>query len=304
MFELRVLDGLHQGAALPLFGEQWCIGAHSDADLVLHDPGIAARHVRLCCVEQRWLVQAEEGLVLDADGQALAQIGDLALNTPFSVGGIRLCVASADQPWPQKPEPVAEVLVPVSSDVSMSRTLSSLSRSMSRSQQKRLMAVLVVVALGVTALGMTSPDGRQAQASLMPAISHKTELASSYEVRQQLLKMLRERELSHRVRLQVINGQIVFDGDVSQEEMELLTRMLHRFGEQFETAVPVMSRVKERNNSFPFKIVQIVGGPNGHVVLEQGSRLFLGDEVDGLRLVSIDNGKVVFDGRQRYEVRW
>jgi len=47
-----------------------------------------------------------------------------------------------------------------------------------------------------------------------------------------------------------------------------------------------------------------VGGPNGHVVLEEGSRLFVGDEVDGLRLVLIDNSKVVFDGEQRYEVGW
>jgi len=54
----------------------------------------------------------------------------------------------------------------------------------------------------------------------------------------------------------------------------------------------------------PFKILQIVGGPNGHVVLDQGSRLFVGDEVEGLRLVLIDNTKVVFDGLQRFEVRW
>jgi type III secretion protein D len=30
----------------------------------------------------------------------------------------------------------------------------------------------------------------------------------------------------------------------------------------------------------------------------------LGDEVEGLRLVLIENGKVVFEGEQRYEVHW
>lgn len=69
-------------------------------------------------------------------------------------------------------------------------------------------------------------------------------------------------------------------------------------------SVPVISRVRVRDGTLPFRIVQIVGGPNGHVVLEEGSRLFVGDEVEGLRLVLIDNGKVVFDGAQRYEVRW
>jgi len=37
MFELRVLEGLNQGAALPLFGEQWSLGCHTDADLLLTD---------------------------------------------------------------------------------------------------------------------------------------------------------------------------------------------------------------------------------------------------------------------------
>ena len=66
----------------------------------------------------------------------------------------------------------------------------------------------------------------------------------------------------------------------------------------------MLSRVRVREGRLPFKISQIVGGPNGHVVLEEGSRLFVGDEVDGLRLVLIDNSKVVFDGEQRYEVGW
>lgn len=66
----------------------------------------------------------------------------------------------------------------------------------------------------------------------------------------------------------------------------------------------MISRVRARNNELPFKIVQIIGGANGHVVLEDGTRLFVGDQVDDLRLVMIDNSKVVFEGAQRYEVRW
>jgi type III secretion protein D len=84
----------------------------------------------------------------------------------------------------------------------------------------------------------------------------------------------------------------------------MVARMLTRFAELFDTTVPVLSRVRVTDRALPFKILQIVGGPNGHVVLEEGERLFVGDEVDGLRLVLIDNSKVVFDGKQRYEVRW
>ncbi|MDY7530908.1 FHA domain-containing protein [Pseudomonas sp. Bout1] len=297
MFELRVLDGLHRGAALPLFGEQWSIGAHPDADLALYDPGIAERHVRLQCVEQRWSVQAEEGVMQDADGLILAQIADLELNAIFSIGNVRLCVTRADQPWPQAP--VHQAPMPPE-EASASLKLSSISGV----QQKRLISLVAVVAVIIMALGMASTGEREAQASLMPAATPKHPLGSPFEVRQQLLKMLNERELINRISIQLVNDQVLLDGDVPQDDLELVSRMLRRFGEQFDTAVPVMSRVRTRDATFPFKILQIVGGPNGHVVLEQGNRLFVGDEVDGLRLVLIDNSKVVFDGQQRYEVRW
>lgn len=277
------------------------IGAHPDADLSLYDEGVAERHVVLRCIEQRWSVQAQEGLVRANDGQLLAQIADLALDVPFSIGSIRLCITLADQPWPQSPDaaPIAPPVRPVNEAVP-TLMLSSISGT----QQKRLISLVVVVAAIIMAVGLASTGEHEAQASLMPVHSQKSELDSPYEVRQQLLKMLNERELGNRIRLQVINGQVTLDGDVAQEEVGLVSRMLSRFGEQFDTPVPVISRVKERSSGLPFKILQIVGGPNGHVVLDEGSRLFVGDEVDGLRLVLIDNTKVVFDGVQRYEVRW
>ncbi|TFY86926.1 type III secretion protein [Pseudomonas kairouanensis] len=297
MFELRVLNGSQQGAALPLFGEQWCIGASPEADLVLHDPAIAQRHVWVRRVADRWSVQAEAGLVLDASGTLVAQIADLAADLPFSISGIRLCVSLADRPWPAEPEPA---VLETSRDTPQDLPLST----MPKSTQTRWLGGLLVVAVLVTVVGMMNASDSQPQASLMPAASSRIELATVPEVRQQLLKMLSERDLAQRVTLQVVNGQVALSGDVSQEQMALLSRMLVRFAEQFDSPVPVLSRVREGSSQPPFKIVQIVGGPNGHVVLEDGQRLFLGDEVDGLRLVSIDNGRLVFDGHQRYEVRW
>lgn len=299
MFELRVLDGLHQGAALPLFGEQWSLGAHADADLLLNDAGIAEHHARLRLIDGCWSVQAEAGLIQGADGLILAQISNLALNTPFSIGAVRLCVTLADQAWPQAP-----ARSPVTAAAEQTAPLALTLSSISPSRQKHLISLVLVCAVIIVAVGIASTGEREAQASLMPVAGQKRELGSAFEVRQQLLKMLSERELSQRVSLLVINGQIVLDGEVPQDDVELVARMLSRFGEQFDTVVPVLSRVRVSDGTLPFKILQIVGGPNGHVVLEQGDRLFVGDEVDGLRLVLIDNNKVVFDGAQRYEVRW
>lgn len=301
IFELRVLDGRHQGAALPLFGEQWSIGAHADADLALSDPGIVEQHAWLRLIDSNWSVQAEAGLLQGPDGQVLAQIARLAPNVTFSVGGVRLCVTLADESWPQAYASAPEVpAVPAYREPARTLKLSAIPSS----QQKRLLSLVLVVTVIFVVVGMASTGEPEAQASLIPPVVRKQELASPFEVRQQLLKMLSERELSPRISLQVINGQVALSGDVSQDEVELVARMLSRFGEQFDSAVPVISRVSARDVNLPFKIVQIVSGPNAHVVLEEGGRLFIGDEVDGLRLVLIDNSKVVFDGQQRYEVRW
>lgn len=62
IFELRVLSGLHQGAALPLFGECWSIGASEEADLGLYDPGVHVRHAQLQRTGEHWSLQAQEGL--------------------------------------------------------------------------------------------------------------------------------------------------------------------------------------------------------------------------------------------------
>ncbi|WP_219266928.1 FHA domain-containing protein [Pseudomonas sp. Xaverov 259] len=299
MFELRVLDGLHQGAALPLFGEQWSIGAHPEADLVLSDPGIAEQHALLRLVGSTWSVQAQAGLLQGAKGQVVAQITHLALGEQFGVGAIRLYVAVADQPWPEAPAPATSAKV-MAKEAPQTLKLSALGPS----QQKRLISVVLVVAVIIMVVGIASTGERDPQASLMPTGPQKTELASPFEVRQQLLNMLSERDLSQRVSLQVINGQVALNGDVSEEDLALVTRMLDRFGEQFDSVVPVLSRVRAHDNELPFKIVQIIGGANGHVVLEDGNRLFVGDQVDDLRLVMIDNSKVVFEGAQRYEVRW
>lgn len=73
MFELRVLNGQRQGAALPLFGEQWSIGAHPDADLMLNDPGIAEQHARLGVLLAMpfWMFESV-GALLDNQRGALA----------------------------------------------------------------------------------------------------------------------------------------------------------------------------------------------------------------------------------------
>ena len=289
LFELRVLSGLHEGAALPLFGECWSIGAHQDADLELYDPGVAARHARLHGLAGRWTVQAQEGLLQDDAGTVRAQIADLAPGRAFAIGGIRLCVADTQSAWLDEPaDAVAQPGAPV--------TAGSKSKWLAPGV---LVLVPILMALAWQPMG-TAP----ALAPKPSPASNKRQLATTAQVHQQLLKMLIERDLGNTVRLQVAADRITLGGEVGQDSLALVSRMLERFEVQFETPVAIINQVQQASTVLPFRIVQIIGGPKAHVVLADGRRLFFGDEVQGLRLTAIDNRRVLFEGRQRHEVNW
>lgn len=295
MFELRVLSGLHQGAALPLLGEQWCIGANDEADLALYDPGIAPRHARLHGSNGQWSVQAQEGLLQDETGAPLAHIADLVLQREFSVGGIRLCVAPADSVWPEEPIPVPLAL----SAAVIDKPVAASSR-----WKKILIITLSLLLLALVGLAMLPADKALSPEGPFSGVSDKEELATMRDVEQQLLSMLKEREIDEWVQIEVSTQQITLSGEVSAEQLALTARMLDRFETQFETSVLIINNVRTLNPQLPFKIVQIIGGQKAHVVLADGRRLFFGDEVDGLRLTAIDNHRLIFEGKQRYEVNW
>ena len=291
LFELRVLSGLHEGAALPLFGECWSIGAHQDADLELYDPGVAARHARLHGMAGRWTVQAQEGLLQDDAGTVRAQIADLAPGRAFAIGGIRLCVADTQSAWLDKPaDAVAQPGAPIPAG--------------SKSKSKWLAPGILVLVPILMALAWQPMGSVPALAPQPSPASNKRQLETAAQVHQQLLKMLIERDLGNTVRLQVAADRITLGGDVGQDSLALVTRMLERFEVQFETPVTIVNQVQQTSTVLPFRIVQIIGGQKAHVVLADGRRLFFGDEVQGLRLTAIDNRRVLFEGRQRHEVNW
>ena len=289
LFELRVLSGLHEGAALPLFGECWSIGADQDADLELYDPGVAARHARLHGMAGRWTVQAQEGLLQDDTGTVRAQIADLAPGRAFAIGGIRLCVADTQSAWLDKPaDAVAQPGAPVTAG----------------SKSKWLAPGILVLVPILMALAWQPMGTAPALAPQPSPASNKRQLVTTAQVHQQLLKMLIERDLGNTVRLQVAADRITLGGEVGQDSLALVSRMLERFEVQFETPVAIVNQVQQTSTVLPFRIVQIIGGPKAHVVLADGRRLFFGDEVQGLRLTAIDNRRVLFEGRQRHEVNW
>lgn len=99
--ELRVLDGLHAGARAPLDDAQaqpLAIGSALDNDIVLGDPGIAARHALLHwdAAQRRWRLQP----AAEAEAApAAARDAGHGLGEAVSLGPVRITVASANDPF-------------------------------------------------------------------------------------------------------------------------------------------------------------------------------------------------------------
>ena len=73
-----------------------------------------------------------------------------------------------------------------------------------------------------------------------------------------------------------------------------------RFSVQVEKA-PALATPREYR--LPFKLVGVVGGTTPYVVLQGGTKVLVGGQVDNWRLVGVDDTQVIFDGPQRVALR-
>lgn len=300
MFELRVLSGLHRGAALPLIGDEWVVGATEDADLALYDPGIRARHTRLSQLQGQWMLDALEGTVCDAQGRPWGASEHLQANAPFALAGVWLCLAAADQPWPD--DAALDDAAHRGASAPLPRPETPAARP---SWPKRLAIAAAVITVASSAWAFTSqPVDPVARGPAQPVKHARLPLGNVAAVRLELERMLQERDLAAGVRVEANDGRVALVGELPRQRLAMVDRLIERFNDRYDTPINVIAQVKEHVTQLPFQIAQIVGGKHGHVVTSTGRRLFLGDQIDGLRLTAIDSDKVTFEGDQHYEVTW
>lgn len=317
MFELRVLNGLHQGAALPLVGDQWVIGADDEHDLALHDPGIASAHCRLHRTEGGWDLAAEQASIHDHKGRALNAL-TLVPNQPFALANVWLCLVPAEAPWP----PVPALPTPEGSGGHGAHPLpSSAYKSIPGVPSLKLISAVIaglVVGLVGGAWGLSqseapspaarvsapAPSKNPARSATAPALPSDSASLKSREQIQRLLKTQLAERLLTEVTLEERGEGLVLKGNLRQEALEVYQRMLKSFREQHSSTVPLIDEVGVVGTSLPFTLVQIISGNNAHLVTADGLQIYVGDEVNGLRLTRIDEHKIVFDGDQHIEVSW
>ncbi|WP_256574616.1 FHA domain-containing protein [Pseudomonas sp. PA15(2017)] len=310
LFELRVLNGLHQGAALPLIGDHWAIGANDELDLALHDAGVHPRHCQLRRDGEGWRLEAADAHPLDIEGHPLA---DLQPHAQFALGSVWLTLTPAEAPWTNLP-----VIAP--DDGAQGAQGNETPGPAASSPRGTLLSRGACITLGVL-LGVVGSAWSLSSATLTPSDSPAASSVASplatpaapaqaqpaaldQQSAARLLKTMLSERMLGAVSLEHDDQGLVLSGSLKDESMQVYQRMLQRFKQDHRVDFRIDDQVFNGNGGLPFAITQIIGGSNGHLVMADGRRMYIGDRIDGIRLVQIDNGRIQFDGEQRLEVSW
>lgn len=314
--ELRILSGLHRGAALPLDGAALELGGAEHCDVVLADRGLAERHARLAPGMDGWRLAPLDGAVCGEDDAAPQDGVLLAPGACARLGDVWICLSAPDAPWQAAPEPVLvtpqaappEPVVPPAARPPQPRR---------RSRLKRLVLLpfgMVIVLCAATAYAVTArPEKPPTSApdidvpvkpAPAPAAVPTTAALSGAALRAAFERELADGQMRERFELQLDDARWTMRADLNEEEKERFERMLKRFIAAHRIDFPVDARVVPPSALLPFRIEQVLSGARAGVVTADGHRLFVGDEYRGTRLVSMKDGRLVFAGKRKIEVQW
>ncbi|MFB9288449.1 FHA domain-containing protein [Pseudoduganella plicata] len=333
--ELRILNGLHRGASLPLDDQPQLIGTADDADVVLVDPGIEPRHAVLRLEADSWSLLALDGAVRGALDDTEADQPGLAPGDCARVGRIWLTVTTPDSPWQDPPadppaiaadlpdlaEPIEESApepaepLPDDPEPLLPRAEPGLASAAParepRKRRSRIVMLPVVLGAGLVAAAgyaysARSPEPlRPAPALAVPATQPaEPRPPSPQALREAFRQRLAEVDLLRRFDLTLEDRSWTMRAALDEEEAARFRRILSAFVAAHHIDFPVDVRIGGADAMLPFKVRQVISGANASIVTDDGQRLYPGDDYKGVRLVAINGNRISFNGTQPIEVKW
>jgi len=296
MFELRVLNGLHEGAAIPLTGESWSLGNDEQNDLQLCDEAIKSLHARLRKTEQLWELMPGEGDVYLSQGKAIRETLSLDLNQPFQLSGVWLVVSDADSPWQKNG------LIPLDKNVNiLTKSLTGKFDFLSRFAIliRPLIILFCLLLIGLAVAGFWSASKVEPKPQNLKPVLYDAE-----GLRAVVDRKLQERDLSSVVKVEGDHQGVWLVGSVTQIQSDIINRLMILMNKTYSIKIPFVNRTTLKVLSLPFRIVQITAGKGANVVIDNGKRLFIGDREGDFTLSRITKTAVEFTGPQNITVKW
>jgi type III secretion protein D len=337
-----MLSGLHRGAAMEISEEELLVGAANDADIMLADPGVAPAHLRIVKRGETIGVLPAEGEVYDEHGRRLEGTIDVVPGQRFRIGDIWIGFFDNSATWDDVlPSAIMPSLPDQMLPATLIESASSLAADGSdaagapdgaadaaaaaaeagtdeapakkRAWHRRKLGI-AVLALAVTlvacwiaiAIYMNYRESslQAAQAARRARELEQARPHTPAEFEATLKRMLGERDLADRVDLKMEPHLWELRGNLDADEQERARRMIEAFNKRYLPPFLLQLNQVPQSEMLPFRIVQITTGKRGNIVTERGQRVFVGDVLDGYRLVSVERARIVFAGKRRVEVVW
>lgn len=295
MFELRILNGLKNGISFPIDENILSVGAGENCDIFMLDADFSGAQCNLY-IDSSGLVRCESisGIFKRVTGEVLGKEAIWSADDYICCGEIWLQLAEASSTWPEE-LPKLELNLP-----------SNTTQKKRPSSGWRLFVIAIGLS-GVTSLGLntfsfaglSTPSSEENTGLLID----ENFLSAEEDYFDIVQKMLSKRELNQ-LTLKAESDALYLQGSLSSSDQRVLARMLLRYELEYPDALPIENQTDSIAESFQVHIVAVAGGPYGHIILEDGTRLTKGQSYQGYRLVKIGKKEVFFDGKATVSVKW
>lgn len=305
MYQLRVLNGIHEGLCLELDQQPVLIGSKENAGLRLSDPGIAGLHALALLTETTCLLSAIDAQLGAADkpfssirlgfGQC-TQVGPVWLmldQTDVKADPARIAAHSGTTRWQRYYRLISRyrwVLYTVSlASVMLAISLLQPARALPSEKQKPLVEQKLSVKLN--------------EDSSMKGLTEHPVMTAN-----QLQQVFRDRldndRLLHRFSLDFQEQRWSMKASLDDDEQRRFERLLLLFVREFDVRFPFNAKITHAAEILPFKVQQVIFGDTPSLVTNDGQRLYVGDEYRGFRLTSIAARRLSFAGKRKLVIDW
>lgn len=160
--------------------------------------------------------------------------------------------------------------------------------------------------LQLTGAAASTNEVQRIEEKLLASVTGISEIKSQILLPAQLGKVLRERIVSANLgeRLAVTRElpEMNLSGRLTMEEIRRWEDLLVAFNREYGNVLPIRATVTRLIPKPPVGVQAIVGGPVPYIVTQAGEHVNQGGDVNGHTLVSVKDGEVVFEGRQRVRI--
>jgi type III secretion protein D len=319
MLELRILNGLHRGAAMPIEDTGALkIGSGEDCDVLISDSGIDNHHLTIEQQEEYGLVLNPIGAVRGEDGALLEQSVIIERLHCFCLNGVWIGLANHEDAW----DIFGELPTSFSDIVAVNNANSDeyVPDPIKMSWKSKMFAtagLLMLAGWATASVFLPKQNFKNVDsASISKSINANQEEANQKQEKKAITKKNYSREeMAAALDAKLMDLQLKkfvdikyspeawdIEGNMDDEDRLRLDRAVEAFNYQYKPRFPINVRILSLTNFLPFKINQIITGKLAGVITQDGQRLFIGDTVDGYRLISVQGNTASFDGKRKIDI--